>query len=142
MTTTTRKRSRVDPATTELSYTPAQIEFMKAMDRYKREAKRPFPAWSEALDVLDALGYRKVAAPRDFMETRTDKIKRIVLTLLPSEPPGITSLELTAAWPDADVPHHTTMSKQLKDGVERGDWFVTTGNNKYVAYRFYKASSA
>ena len=36
---------------------------MKAMDQYKRDNRRPFPTWSEVLEVLRALGYRKVAEP-------------------------------------------------------------------------------
>ena len=35
---------------------------MKAMDQYKRDNRRPFPTWSEVLEVLRAIGYRKVAA--------------------------------------------------------------------------------
>ena len=35
-------------------------EFSLAMERYKREHGRPFPAWSEVLHVLLGLGYRKV----------------------------------------------------------------------------------
>ena len=42
--------------------TDAHVEFGAAIDRYKREKKRPFPLYSEILDVLMALGYRKVAA--------------------------------------------------------------------------------
>jgi hypothetical protein len=36
---------------------------MKAMDQYKRDNRRPFPTWSEVLEVLRALGYRRVAEP-------------------------------------------------------------------------------
>ena len=36
------------------------VEFMVAMERYKREAHRQFPAWHEVLRVLKSLGYRKV----------------------------------------------------------------------------------
>ena len=36
---------------------------MKAMDMYKRANRRPFPTWSEVLEVLRALGYRRVAEP-------------------------------------------------------------------------------
>jgi hypothetical protein len=36
---------------------------MVAMDTYKRANRRPFPTWSEVLEVLTALGYRKVADP-------------------------------------------------------------------------------
>lgn len=38
---------------------------MKAMDRYKRENRRPFPTWSEVLEVLRSLGYRRVAETTD-----------------------------------------------------------------------------
>jgi hypothetical protein len=34
---------------------------MTAMDRFKREKRRPFPTWSEVLHVLKSLGYRKGA---------------------------------------------------------------------------------
>jgi hypothetical protein len=37
-----------------------EVEFMMAMERYKRENRRPFPTWHEVLAVLRALGYRKV----------------------------------------------------------------------------------
>ncbi len=52
-----------DPATHERDYENDQIHFRKAMDQYKRDNRRPFPTWSEALEVLVALGYRKVAEP-------------------------------------------------------------------------------
>jgi hypothetical protein len=45
--------------------TPDAVEFMKAMDQYKRDNRRPFPTWSEVLEVLRALGYRKVRAPSE-----------------------------------------------------------------------------
>jgi hypothetical protein len=40
-------------------YTRDQVEFMMAMDRYKRENGRPFPTWCEVLAVLEKLGYHK-----------------------------------------------------------------------------------
>lgn len=57
------RRRQVDPTTCERDYTPEEIEFMRAMDYYKRVNRRPFPTWSEVLEVLLALGYRKVAPP-------------------------------------------------------------------------------
>ena len=57
------RRRQVDPTTCERDYTVADVEFMKAMDQYKRDNRRPFPTWSEVLEVLRALGYRKVAEP-------------------------------------------------------------------------------
>jgi hypothetical protein len=61
----TERRRMVDPTTCERDYTAEEIEFMNAMDRYRREAHRPFPTWSEVLEVLKSLGYRKVAPPTD-----------------------------------------------------------------------------
>jgi hypothetical protein len=57
------RRRQIDPTTCEREYSIEEIEFMKAMDQYKRENRRPFPTWSEVLEVLSALGYRKVANP-------------------------------------------------------------------------------
>jgi hypothetical protein len=57
------RRRQVDPTTCERDYDEEEITFMKAMDAYKRANRRPFPTWSEVLEVLHALGYRKVAEP-------------------------------------------------------------------------------
>lgn len=40
-------------------YDADELEFLKAMDRYKRVNNRPFPTWSEVLGVLKGLGWRK-----------------------------------------------------------------------------------
>ena len=55
------RRRQVDPTTCEKDYNDEEIIFMKAMDQYKRDNRRPFPTWSEVLEVLLSLGYRKVA---------------------------------------------------------------------------------
>jgi hypothetical protein len=39
-----------------------QFEFVLAIDTYKRLNNRPFPTWTEVLEVVKQLGYRKVAA--------------------------------------------------------------------------------
>src|SRR4029078_7048076 len=57
------RRRQIDPTTCERDYTNDEIDFMRAMDQYKRENRRPFPTWSEVLEVLRALGYRKTAEP-------------------------------------------------------------------------------
>ncbi len=57
------RRRLIDPTTCERDYNDDETEFMKAMDRYKRENRRPFPTWSEVLEVLHSLGYRRVAEP-------------------------------------------------------------------------------
>lgn len=43
-----------------------QLEFIKAIDEYKRVNTRPFPTWTEVLDVVLYLGYRKVAPIGEF----------------------------------------------------------------------------
>ncbi len=35
------------------------LEFIAAIDRFKKENGRPFPSWSEILLVLRELGYRR-----------------------------------------------------------------------------------
>lgn len=57
------RRRQIDPTTCERDYQPDEIEFMRAMDDYKRRSGRQFPTWSEVLEVLRDLGYRKVAEP-------------------------------------------------------------------------------
>jgi hypothetical protein len=44
-----------------------EIEFTEAMERYRQESRRPFPTWSEVLEVLRSLGYskRKEAGARE-----------------------------------------------------------------------------
>jgi len=41
-----------------------QFEFLMAIDEYKRKNQRPFPTWTEVLEVIKAIGYRKVAEPQ------------------------------------------------------------------------------
>jgi len=36
-----------------------EVEFVRAIDRYKRKYDRPFPSWSEVLLVIKQLGYTK-----------------------------------------------------------------------------------
>ena len=62
---TSERRRLIDPTTCERDYNDEETDFMKAMDRYKRENRRPFPTWSEVLEVLRSLGYRRVAEPTD-----------------------------------------------------------------------------
>ena len=59
-----RRRRLIDPTTCDRPYTHDDIEFMNAMDLYKRDCHRPFPTFHDVLEVLRALGYRKVAERR------------------------------------------------------------------------------
>lgn len=51
-----------------------QFAFLMAIDEYKKKNARPFPTWTEVLEVIKALGYRKVAEPQSFEQLKKNKI--------------------------------------------------------------------
>ena len=53
------RRRQIDPTTCERDYSEQEIEFMQAMDTYKRTSGRMFPTCSEILEVLRDLGYQQ-----------------------------------------------------------------------------------
>jgi len=53
------RRRQIDPTTCERDYTDDEVEFMNAMNAYKRTSGRMFPTCSEVLEVLRGLGYTK-----------------------------------------------------------------------------------
>jgi hypothetical protein len=68
------RRRQIDPTTCERDYNDAEVEFMHALDRYKRASGRMFPTCSEVLEVLIGLGYEKKAtAGRAASERLADK---------------------------------------------------------------------
>jgi len=56
------RRRQVDPTTCEKEYSDEEREFMIAIEEYKRRFNRPFPTWTEVLEVIRALGYAKLDA--------------------------------------------------------------------------------
>ncbi|WP_417732701.1 hypothetical protein [Rosistilla oblonga] len=52
-----QRRRQIDPTTCERDYSDKEIEFMHALDEYKRNAGRMFPTCSEVLEVIRGLGY-------------------------------------------------------------------------------------
>jgi hypothetical protein len=58
------RRRQIDPTTCERDYTPDEIEFMNALDDYKRLSGRMFPTCSEVLEVIKKLGYEKPPTPQ------------------------------------------------------------------------------
>jgi uncharacterized protein with WD repeat len=56
------RRRQIDPTTCERDYNEAEIEFMQALENYKRKSGRMFPTCSEILEVIFNLGYRKADA--------------------------------------------------------------------------------
>jgi hypothetical protein len=59
-----RRRSDERKAAEEGQMSDEQFAFVMAIDEYKRANARPFPTWTEVLEVIKALGYRKVAEPQ------------------------------------------------------------------------------
>lgn len=50
-----------------------QFAFLMAIDEYKRKNAKPFPTWTEVLEVIKALGYRKVAEPESLQKAAKAK---------------------------------------------------------------------
>jgi len=50
-----------------------QFDFLMAIDRYKKENARPFPTWTEVLELIKALGYRKVAEPQSLSQFKKEQ---------------------------------------------------------------------
>ncbi len=66
------RRTEERRAAEEGEMTDEQFQFLMAIDRYKKENQRPFPTWTEVLEVIRALGYRKVAEPQDLESFRKE----------------------------------------------------------------------
>jgi hypothetical protein len=50
-----------DPTCRERAYSDEELAFLKAVDRFRRESRRPYPTACELLAVAISCGYRKVA---------------------------------------------------------------------------------
>jgi hypothetical protein len=66
------RRRHIDPTTCERDYSQDEIEFMNAMNLYKKSSGRAFPTWSEVLEVLRSLGYEKQAFLKQFAPDQDD----------------------------------------------------------------------
>jgi hypothetical protein len=56
-----QRRRQIDPTTCERDYSVEEVEFMNAMDEYKRTSGRMFPTCSEVLEVIRSMGYVKLS---------------------------------------------------------------------------------
>lgn len=56
------RRSDDRKSAEEGEMTAEQFEFIMAIETYKKSNKRMFPTWTEVLEVITQLGYRKVEA--------------------------------------------------------------------------------
>ncbi len=53
-----------------------QFEFLMAINEYKKANARPFPTWTEVLEVIKALGYRKIAEPGELAECKNNSERK------------------------------------------------------------------
>ncbi len=67
-----RRRSEERKSAEDGNMSDEQFEFLMAIDQYKRVNTRPFPTWTEVLEVIKALGYRRVAEPNFEMPENTE----------------------------------------------------------------------
>jgi len=65
-----RRRSDDRKAAEEGEMTAEQFEFCMAIEMYKKVNKRLYPTWTEVLEVVRQLGYRKV-------EPRTVRLENV-----------------------------------------------------------------
>jgi hypothetical protein len=79
------RRRQIDPTTCERDYTDQEVEFMNAIDDYKRRSGRMFPTCSEVLEVIRSLGYVKLS--------RADLVAR-----MESSAPAPSAKPLPADW--------------------------------------------
>jgi hypothetical protein len=61
-----RRRTDYRRAAEEGHMNDEQLDFLRAVDEYKRVNARPFPTLTEVLDIALYLGYRKVAPIGEF----------------------------------------------------------------------------
>ncbi len=68
-----RRRSDERKSAEEGQMSDEQFEFLMAIEEYKRKNARPFPTWTEVLELVKALGYRKVAEPQPLAQFKKEK---------------------------------------------------------------------
>lgn len=66
-----KRRSDDRKSAEEGHMTEEQFEFLMAIDEYKKINSRPFPTWTEVLEVIKAIGYRKVTERVSLEQLRT-----------------------------------------------------------------------
>ena len=69
-----RRRGEVRRAAEEGEITGELLEFIMTVDEYKRINERPFPSWSEIFEIVQYLGYRKVAPRAEHINTASGTV--------------------------------------------------------------------
>ena len=69
-----RRKSEDRKAAEDGQMSEEQFDFLMAIDEYKKQNQRPFPTWTEVLEVIKALGYRKVAEPQNIDSKKLQRL--------------------------------------------------------------------
>jgi hypothetical protein len=77
------RRRQIDPTTCERDYTDDEVQFMNALDDYKRASGRMFPTCSEVLEVVRSLGYVRLSPPEIAAHSAAEP-QAILATTVPS----------------------------------------------------------
>ena len=93
----TTRRRKIDPTTCERDYSNEEMEFIDALELYKRKSGRMFPTCSEILEVLRDLGYARIDQETESVESNAEGI------------PAINSNDET------DQPHPETLSAPVDE---------------------------
>jgi len=80
-----RRRSDERKSAEEGQMSDEQFEFLMAIEEYKRHNSRPFPTWTEVLEVIKAIGYRKVAEPQSLEQLAKQKVEQYQTAEYPAE---------------------------------------------------------
>jgi hypothetical protein len=77
-----QRRRQIDPTTCERDYSVQEVEFMNAMDEYKRTSGRMFPTCSEVLEVIRSLGYVQLSpAGRAMLSSELETTEQAAIEL-------------------------------------------------------------
>ncbi|MEM8781771.1 MAG: hypothetical protein AAGE65_02855 [Planctomycetota bacterium] len=85
-----RRRTDFAKSAEEGEMTPEQFLFIQAIDAYKKVNQRPFPTWTEVLEVLRKLGYRKTQPTELDIRSAEDWTEAADA---PAFPPPVTPIE-------------------------------------------------
>jgi hypothetical protein len=69
-----RRRGEVRRAAEEGELSGDLLEFVMAVDEYKRLNDRPYPTTSEIFEIVQYLGYRKVDPRADHINIKSDNV--------------------------------------------------------------------
>ena len=97
-----RRRSDLTRAAEEGEMTDEQFIFLMAIDAFKRVNKVTYPTWSDILEILRRLGYRKVQPSQISLPNAEDWTERVDAPISTDTMGGHTSAATTIQDDDAD----------------------------------------